>query len=61
MPDDLSKRRPQDSSKIDIHEPYEMRYWTNKFNVSEAKLTRAVNSVGTQAAAVAAWLQLNQN
>lgn len=61
MPDDLSKIRPQDSSRINIHEPYEVRYWTNKFNISEAKLTRAVNTVGTSVASVTAWLTLNQD
>jgi hypothetical protein len=59
MPDDLSKIRPQDSSRINIHEPYEVRYWTNKFNISEDKLTRAVNTVGTSVASVTAWLRLN--
>lgn len=59
MPDDLSKIRPQDSSRINIHEPYEVRYWTNKFNISEAKLIRAVDIVGTSVASVTAWLTLN--
>lgn len=52
MPDDKTKRRPQDASKINIHEPYEVNYWTDKFGVTEAALVAAVKSVGVSAAAV---------
>ena len=30
MPDDKSKTRPQDASKVNVHEPYEVEYWTKK-------------------------------
>lgn len=56
MPDDKTKRRPQDASKINIHEPYEVNWWTDKFNVTKAQLVAAVNSVGVSAAAVAKHL-----
>ncbi|MFT9291605.1 DUF3606 domain-containing protein [Gluconobacter oxydans] len=56
MPDDKTKRRPQDASKINIHEPYEVNWWTHKFNVSEAQLVAAVKAVGVSAAAVAKHL-----
>jgi hypothetical protein len=56
MSDDLTKRRPQDASKINMHEPYEVNYWTHKFGVTKAQLQAAVNAVGNGAAAVARFL-----
>jgi hypothetical protein len=35
MSDDLTKRRPQDASKINVHEPYELNYWSEHFKVSK--------------------------
>lgn len=29
MSDDKTKKGPQDASKINIHEPYELEYWQN--------------------------------
>ncbi len=59
MSDDLTKRRPQDASKINIHEPYEVEYWTKKFGVSKAKLEAAVAAVGVSAAKVEEYLKKN--
>jgi len=56
MSDDLTKRRPQDASRINMHEVYEVNWWTNKFGVTKAQLQAAVNAVGTGAAAVAKHL-----
>jgi hypothetical protein len=52
MADDLSKRQPQDASRINLHEDWEVRYWARKFGVSEERLKRAVMKVGNSAAAV---------
>jgi hypothetical protein len=52
MPDNLRKRRPQDSSRVNIHEPYEVRWWTEEFGCTEQQLKNAVAKVGTSAAAV---------
>ena len=30
MPDDKTKR-PQDASEVNVHEPYEVKYWTDKW------------------------------
>ena len=38
MADDLSKKGPQDRSRINSDEDYELRYWCQKFGVSEALL-----------------------
>jgi len=52
MADDLSKKGPQDRSRISTHEDYELRYWCQKFGVSEALLKAAVAKVGNSAEAV---------
>lgn len=52
MSDDKSKIRPQDSSRINIHEPYEVRYWTARFGCTQSQLEDAVKSVGVIADAV---------
>jgi hypothetical protein len=54
MSDDLNKRGPQDSSRINVNEEWELRYWTKKFGVSEEELKAAVNKVGVKADAVTA-------
>ena len=56
MTDDKTKRRPQDSSRISITEPYEVNWWTDHFGVTRGDLQRAVNAVGHSAAAVARYL-----
>ena len=45
--DDKTKKGPQDRSRINIHERYELRYWSKKFGVTEDRLRAAVAKVGT--------------
>lgn len=52
MSDDLSKRGPQDRSRINVNEPHELRYWTQELGVSESELRDAVKAVGPSATAV---------
>jgi Protein of unknown function (DUF3606) len=56
MPDDLTKRRPQDASRINIHEPYEVRWWTHELGCTERQLRDAVEEVGVSANAVRNYL-----
>ena len=56
MPDDLRKRSPQDRSKISLTEPWEVRYWTDKFGVTREQLEAAIRKVGHSVGAVAAEL-----
>ena len=56
MPDDKTKKKPQDASRINVNQPYENAYWCNKFGCSEEKLKNAVNAVGTSKENVAAYL-----
>ena len=52
MADDKSKRGQQDRSRINMHEDYEVRYWTKYLGVSRDELQRAVDKVGPSAASV---------
>jgi hypothetical protein len=53
MADNLKDRGAQDRARINIHEEHEVRYWTKKFGVSEDELSKAVQSAGVSAEAVA--------
>lgn len=52
MSDDLNKKRPQDASKVNIHENWEVIYWCHKWNVTKQQLVDAVKTVGVSASAV---------
>lgn len=56
MSDDLSKRRPQDATKVNVNETWELEYWSNKFGVTKERLKEAVKAVGTSAAVVQKYL-----
>jgi hypothetical protein len=52
MADDLENRGPQDRSKVNLGEDYEIQYWTKRFGVSEAQLRQAVERAGSSVEAV---------
>jgi len=52
MSDDKNKRGEADRSRISLSEDYEVRYWTERFGVSQEQLAVAVNKVGNSADAV---------
>ncbi len=56
MPDDLTNRGPQDRARVNLSEPHEVKYWTQKWGVSAEQLKQAVTKAGTSAAAVARQL-----
>lgn len=56
MSDDLSNRGAQDRSRIDVNEAHEIRYWCERFDVSEEVLRKAVADVGVSADKVAEHL-----
>ena len=56
--DNLTKREQPDRSKINMHEAYEVKYWTHALGVSKEKLKQAVDKVGNSAAAVRKELAL---
>lgn len=54
MSDDRSKSSGQDRARINVHQDYELRDWSKKFNVTPDELKAAVKKVGDQAHAVEA-------
>lgn len=52
MADDKTNRGPQDRSRINLNEDYEVRYWTDKLGISRSRLEDAVRKVGSSAKAV---------
>lgn len=57
MSDDRTKSGGQDRSRINVHEPYEVRDWSTKFGVTPDELRAAVAAVGTSATDVEAHLK----
>jgi Protein of unknown function (DUF3606) len=56
MGDNLHLKRPQDSSKVNVNEDWEVQYWCGKWGVTKAQLVAAVKAVGVSATAVAKHL-----
>ncbi|HEX8534082.1 MAG TPA: DUF3606 domain-containing protein [Allosphingosinicella sp.] len=52
MGDDLTNRGPQDRSRVNVSEPWELRYWTQHFGVTEQQLRDAVRNVGVSRDAI---------
>ena len=46
MSDNLEKKRPQDATRINLVEKWELNYWTDEFGVSEDELREAIKAVG---------------
>jgi hypothetical protein len=52
MADDKSNRGPADRARINIHEAYEVEYWTKELGVSPERLRELVERHGVMAADV---------
>lgn len=46
MSDDLTKRGPPDQTRVNVNEPWEVKWWCSKFGCTEAQLRAAVKAVG---------------
>ena len=60
MSDDLTRKRPEDSNRINIHQDWEVNYWAKKFGVTEIVLRQAVSEVGSMVIDVKQWLRKNR-
>jgi len=49
MADDKSNRGPADRARVNIHEPYEVEYWSKEFGVTPDKLRELVGKHGVMA------------
>lgn len=57
MSDDTRNRGEPDRSRISLSEPYELKYWANRFGVTADELKQAVHKVGSVPSQVEAWLR----
>lgn len=57
MSDQKKRRGPADGSRVNVHEPYELRYWTEKFCCSVEELKAAVATAGPSVNEVRARLR----
>jgi Protein of unknown function (DUF3606) len=48
MSDNLKIRRPQDPKQVNVHEAWELTYWSKTLGVTPDQLKQAVKAVGTQ-------------
>ncbi len=56
MPDNLNIREPLDKARINVHEEYELNWWSKHFGVSKQTIIDAVGKVGTSATKVKEYL-----
>ncbi|CAB3759421.1 DUF3606 domain-containing protein [Paraburkholderia solisilvae] len=52
MTDNLKIKQPQDPKQVNVNEPWELNYWSNKWSVTHAQLKDAVKVVGPHVDAV---------
>jgi hypothetical protein len=52
MPDDKTQKGPQDASRINVNELYELQYWSKHFGVTAGEIKAAVDKVGPSVKAV---------
>jgi hypothetical protein len=57
MPDDPKKRGPQDRTRINVQEKWELDYWSKHFAITPEQLKRAVATVGVMVADVKKYLK----
>ncbi|MBR0855652.1 DUF3606 domain-containing protein [Bradyrhizobium liaoningense] len=46
MSDDKTKRGKPDRERINVHEPYELDYWSKEFGITKEQLKAAVQVSG---------------
>ena len=57
MSDDLRKRGPADRSRVNVNDPWEVKYWRKEFGCTEQQLRQAISAVGDSAAKVSQYLK----
>lgn len=59
MSDNLKRKKPEDPTKINVNQTWEVQYWTEELGITETRLKAAVKSAGVLVADVKAWLKKN--
>jgi hypothetical protein len=55
--DDLHIKRPEDPTKINIHEDWELNYWSRELHITKDELIEIVKKVGVSISDVKEELQ----
>lgn len=55
MSDNLSMRGPADRTRVNVHESWELEYWTKHFTCTAAELRLAVSTAGVMVKDVQAY------
>lgn len=56
MSDDLKRKCPEDPTKINVNQSWELKYWAEKLNVSEIRIKTAVSEIGIEVENVKKYL-----
>lgn len=52
MADDLNRKGPEDPTRINVNQPWELDWWSKRLGVSIEEIKRAVKQVGPLVAKV---------
>lgn len=58
--DDKNKRGPQDATRVNVNEDYELQYWSERFKITRDELRAAVKEAGPSVQAIEAFLKNNK-
>ena len=61
MADDTTRNTPQDRLRINVHERYELDYWSKELGISRDELKRAVSKAGVMTSDVRNYLRKNSH
>lgn len=59
MRDRIQRRVPEDRSRVELHEQWQITYWTITLQTTQDRLVRAVREVGSNVDNVRLWLDEN--
>lgn len=59
MKNPIQRRMPEDLSRVEIREQWQITYWTQELKTTQDRLTRAIRETGPQADHVRDWLEKN--
>ncbi|EIB96456.1 MULTISPECIES: DUF3606 domain-containing protein [Pantoea] len=59
MKNPIQRRSPDDLSRVEIREQWQITYWTQELKTTQERLTRAIREQGSLTEQVRAWLEQN--
>ncbi|WP_336757158.1 DUF3606 domain-containing protein [Pantoea sp. USHLN298] len=59
MKNPIQRRSPEDLSRVELREQWQITYWTQELKTTQERLTRAIRETGPEADHVRDWLEKN--